>query len=75
MTMMDHPNNPRFPAPSFVILNPKVPFAYTSPALLYHKALTLPAGQKLTLRYHVVVHPGQGDPKQIDAAWTNWSKP
>lgn len=75
MTLMDHPKNPRFPAPSFVILDPKVPFAYASPALLYHKALTLPAGQKLTLRYHVVVHPGQGDRDQIEAAWTNWSKP
>ncbi len=75
MTLMDHPKNPRFPAPSFLILNPKVPFAYASPALLYHKALKLPAGKTLTLRYHVVVHPHQGKPEQIEAAWTHWSKP
>ncbi|MBT7304045.1 MAG: hypothetical protein HN849_31215, partial [Victivallales bacterium] len=59
ITILDHPRNPRHPAPWYVAAG----MPYFSPALLFRESLTLGAGQKMTLRYRVVVHgpsPGTG---------------
>lgn len=42
--LFDHPNNLRHPAPGFVIMDPKPPFGYFSPALFFNKPYTLAAG-------------------------------
>jgi hypothetical protein len=35
--------------------------AYINPAVICFKPHTLPAGESLTLRYRVVIHPGHWD--------------
>ena len=69
IAMFDDPGNARHPTPWFVIANPKVPFGYFSPALLFNEPLTLPAGETLTLKYRVLVHPGPISPEHLDAEW------
>jgi len=75
IAMFDHPDNLRHPSPWFVIMNPKVPFGYFSPAVLFNKPYTLPAGQRLTLQYRILVHPGQVDKEQLQAEWKKFSAP
>jgi hypothetical protein len=42
---------------------------YFSPALLWSEPLTLPAGQRFTLRYRVLVHPGRADKETVEKEW------
>jgi hypothetical protein len=59
--MFDHPENPRFPTPWFVIgrpgtdKNPSAPFWYLNAALLCDRPLTLAPDQPLVLRYRLRV--------------------
>ncbi len=69
MVILDHPGNLRHPSPWYVIMDPKAPFGYFSPALLFRQALTLPAGKALPLRYRIIVHPGRPTKDQLDGAW------
>jgi len=69
ITIFDHPDNLRYPSPWFVIINPKVPFGYFSPAVLFNKPYTLPAGQKLSLQYHILVHPERADKNLLQVEW------
>ena len=69
IAIFDNPDNPRHPSPWFVIMNEKVPFGYFSPAILLNEPYTLPAGKKLTLRYHILIHPGRGDRKMLENEW------
>lgn len=71
VALFDHPSNPRHPAPWFVIMNGT--FGYSSPAFLFDKAHTIPAGQSLTLFYRVLVHPGRGDKERLEAEWKEFS--
>jgi len=63
VTIFDHPGNPRHPTPWYVSLG-KMP--YFSPALLFDRPYTLPAGKSFTLRYRVLVHRGAGDPAKLE---------
>ena len=69
IAILDHPENPRHPAPSFIVLTEAMPFVYYSPALLFDAPLTLPAGESLTLRYRVLVQPGRFDREWLDGQW------
>jgi glutathione peroxidase-family protein len=72
--IFDHPRNPRHPTPWYVILEKPQPFGYASPAFIYREPYVLAAGEKLVLRYRIVVHDGAGDPKAIEAEWKGWSE-
>jgi len=74
MAILDHPDNLRHPSPGFVIMDPKVPFGYFSPALLFNQPYTLPAGKSLTLRYRVLIHPGRADKNLLEREWKSFSK-
>lgn len=73
ITIFDHPDNLRHPSPCFVIMDPKVPFGYFSPALLFNKPYTLPAGKSFSLKYRVLIQPGQAQKKQLEAEWESFS--
>ncbi|UCC97981.1 MAG: PmoA family protein, partial [Phycisphaerales bacterium] len=72
MAIFDHPNNLRHPELAFVIMDPKVPFGYFGPALLFNKPYTLPAGKSLMLRYRVLVHPGRLDANSLEREWQSF---
>jgi hypothetical protein len=73
MAIFDHPSNPRHPTPWFVSIDKKVPFGYFNPALLFKEPLALRAGQKLELRYRLLVHPGRPDAGQMEEKWKQYS--
>jgi hypothetical protein len=74
IAIFDHPDNLRHPSPGFVIMDPKPPFGYFSPALLFNEPYTLPAGKSLTLRYCVLIHPGRLDEDVLEREWKSFSK-
>ncbi|MFH1715964.1 MAG: DUF6807 family protein, partial [Planctomycetota bacterium] len=74
IAIFDHPDNLRHPSPCFVIMDPKVPFGYFSPALLFNKPYTLPAGKSLTLRYRVLIHPGRPDRNLLEGEWKSFTQ-
>ena len=59
IAVFDHPQNLRHPSPWYVTVDAKVPFGYFSPAVLFNKPYMLRAGRSFTLKYRVLVHPGQ----------------
>ena len=73
IALFDHPNNLRHPSPGFVIMDPKVPFGYFSPALLFNKPYTLPAGKNFSLKYRVLIHPGKAEKNLLEAEWKSFS--
>jgi len=57
ITILDHPANLNAPSPWYIII--AKPMSYFSPAVLCYGPHTLKAGESLTLRYRVLVHPGR----------------
>jgi len=57
IAVVDHPANPRSPTPWYVISAPG--FNWFTPALLCDEPLALRQGDRLVLRYRVLVHPGR----------------
>ncbi|MBA7706112.1 hypothetical protein ES703_114958 [subsurface metagenome] len=47
---------------------------YFSPAVLFDKAYTLPAGKGLTLRYRILIHPGLADRDILKSEWNAFLK-
>ena len=74
IAVFDHPDNLRHPSPGFVIMDPKVPFGYFSPALLFNKPYTLPTGKSFSLKYRVLIHPGRAEMKMLEAEWKSFSE-
>jgi hypothetical protein len=75
IAIFDHPDNLRHPSPGFVIMDPKVPFGYFSPALLFDKPYTLPAGKSFSLKYRVLICPGKTDKNILEAEWKSFANP
>jgi len=73
IAIFDHPDNLRHPSPGFVIMDPKMPFGYFSPALLFNKPYTLPAGESFSLRYRVLIQPSRAEKSTLDAEWKSFS--
>jgi hypothetical protein len=73
IAVFDHPDNLRHPSPGFVIMDPKVPFGYFSPALLFNKPYTLPAGKSFSLKYRILILPGRADKNLLEAEWKSFS--
>ncbi|MFO7617973.1 MAG: PmoA family protein [Bacteroidales bacterium] len=64
VTILEDPGNPGHPTPWYCINRPAQQFWFYSPAILYHEALALKAGEKLVLRYRVMVAGSiKGDPE------------
>jgi hypothetical protein len=55
IVLVDHTENVRYPTPWYVINRPNDRFWYYNAAILYHEPLKLKAGEKMTLRYRVIV--------------------
>lgn len=59
IAFLDHPSNPRHPTPWFLRLDEKAPYGLTGPAHLFYEPLTMAAGETLTFRYRIHIHPGR----------------
>jgi HEAT repeat protein len=69
IAILAHPSNPRHPSPWHNILAASGRFGYFSPAMLWSEPFKLAAGQRFTLRYRVLVHPGRPDPDALEKEW------
>lgn len=65
LALIDHPDNPRYPSPSYVYYDSQA-FGYISPSLLRHEPMTLDAGRALRLAYRAVAHDGAPDASRLD---------
>lgn len=74
IAILDHPENPRHPTPSFIVLTPEIPFIYYSPAILFDGPLTLKARTSLSLAYRILVHPGRATNEWIDEEWKRFAE-
>ena len=74
IAIFDHPDNLRHPSPGFVIMDSKVPFGYFSPALLFNKPYTLPAGKSFSLKYRIMIQPGRAEQSLLDAEWKSFAE-
>jgi hypothetical protein len=76
IAVFDHPDNPRHPSSWW--LSASMP--YWSPAVIFHKPYTLPAGKTLTLRYRILIHRGRADKDILESEWKaflasdNWKR-
>ena len=70
IAMFDNPKNPNTPSPWYAI-NDKT-MRYFSPAFLCFHSYTLKAGQSLTLRYRLIVHPGRWDSIRLKSERNNY---
>lgn len=66
MAILDWPTNLNSPSPWYVIS--ENPMHYFSPAVICYRPHTLKAGQQMSLRYRVVVHPGRWNVEQLNQA-------
>jgi hypothetical protein len=66
VAFLDHPSNLRSPSRWYGIMDKSVPFWFLDAALLQLEPYTLPARQKLVLRYRVVVHPQRWDVARLE---------
>jgi len=67
IAIFDHPENPRHPSPWYVIMSETM--RYFSPAFLFYKPYTLPAGKSFTLQYRILIHPGRPKPELMEKEW------
>ena len=73
IAIFDHPDNLRHPSPGYVIMDPKVPFGYFSPALLFNKPYTLPASKSFSLKYRVLIQSSRAEKNTLQAEWKSFS--
>jgi hypothetical protein len=73
VAFLDHPANLRHPTRWYAIVNPNQPFAFVNAAWLQLQPHELPAREKLTLQYRVVVHPGRWDALRLQKEHSHYS--
>ncbi|MBE7463039.1 MAG: PmoA family protein [Planctomycetes bacterium] len=64
VAFFDHPHNPRYPTPWYVLLQPG--FGYLNPAFLMEAPHTVQAGASFTLRYRVLCFDGPGEYERLE---------
>lgn len=74
VTLFDHPSNPRHPTPWFVDTNAPKKYGFVGAAPLFHDTLTLRPGEKLELRYRVLIHNGRPDMKRLEEEFKQFGK-
>jgi hypothetical protein len=72
IAILNHPANPRTPTPWYVIRSPEMNFF--SPAILCYEPMTLRPGERLALRYRVLVHGGRWDAGRLQAEQEMFSR-
>jgi hypothetical protein len=65
VAVFDCPDNPRHPSSWWLSCS----MPYFSPAVLFHKPYTLPAGKTLTLQYRILIHSGRADKDMLEREW------
>jgi hypothetical protein len=73
VAILDGPRNPGSPTPWYVIRSAEMSFI--SPAVLCYGPITLEAGQRLTLRYRVIVHRDRWDAARLNAEQAKYLRP
>jgi hypothetical protein len=71
IAICDHPDNPGSPTPWYAIREPVMSFF--NAAVICYSPITLEPGQKLTLRYRVLVHPGRFDADRLRAEYDRFA--
>ena len=71
IAILDWPTNLNSPSPWYIISDN--PMHYFSPALLCYRPHTLKAGEQMSLRYRVIVHPGRWNEEQLREASGRYS--
>ena len=71
VAIFDHPKNLRHPSPWYVAKG----MPYYSPAVLFNKPFTLPAGESLTLRYRILIRSGEIDAPRVEKQWREFVEP
>jgi type 1 glutamine amidotransferase len=72
IAVLDNPRNPGSPTPWYVIRSADMSFF--SPAVLCYGPITLEAGQRLALRYRVIVHHGRWDSARLNEEYAKYSR-
>jgi type 1 glutamine amidotransferase len=72
MTIIDHPSNPNHPNKWFISNDPVTPFYYFSPAVVFDQKMILKKGEKLHLKYRLLVSSGELNPEQINSTWNQF---
>jgi hypothetical protein len=72
LAFLDHPDNPRHPTPWYVIRSSVM--GYINAALLNDEPMTLEPGQRLMLRYRLIVHPHRWDAERLQDAQASFSR-
>jgi hypothetical protein len=67
IAMLDHPANPRHPSRWYAIVNPKEPFAFFNAAWLQLGPQEIGPGEKFSLQYRVIVHPGRWEASRLQS--------
>ncbi|MBM3311229.1 MAG: hypothetical protein FJY80_06955 [Candidatus Aminicenantes bacterium] len=70
--IFDLPGNPRSPTPWFVIKSAEMSFF--APAILCYEPMTLQPGERVTLRYRVLVHSGRWDAARLRREYERWTR-
>jgi hypothetical protein len=71
IAVLDHPQNLRHPTPWYLILE----MPYFSPAVLYLSPYTLPAKQRFTLRYRILLQAGVAERDAVENQWKEFAQP
>ena len=72
VAIFDHPANPRHPTPWYLSDNAGLP--YFGPALLFVQPMTLKAGESMTIKYRILLHPGLGDRAGLENQYQAFAK-
>jgi type 1 glutamine amidotransferase len=72
VAIIDHPKNPGAPTPWYVIRSAEMSFF--TPAIICYGPMTLRPGERLTLRYRVLVHPGRWDAARLRKEYERFSR-
>lgn len=72
VAILDHPANPRAPTPWYVIRSAEMNFF--TPAILCYEPMTLRPGDRLALRYRVLVHRGRWGAARLQSEHKKFSR-
>jgi type 1 glutamine amidotransferase len=72
VTIFDHPSNPNHPNKWFISNDPATPFYYFSPAVVFEKKMILKKGEKLHLKYRLLVTSGEINEMNIQSNWNQF---
>jgi type 1 glutamine amidotransferase len=72
MTIFDHPSNTNHPNKWFISNDPDTPFYYFSPAVIFAKKMILKKGEKLHLKYRLLVTSGEINETNIQSNWNQF---